>query len=49
MKISVNKVITNIVTWVIAFAWATNLTAQDAALQIEEIIVTAQKTGTKPE
>ena len=43
MKISVNKAITHIITWVIAFAWATNLTAQDAALQIEEIIVTAQK------
>ena len=43
MKISVNKAITHIITWVIAFAWATNLTAQDTALQIEEIIVTAQK------
>ena len=43
MKISVNKAITHIVTWVIAFAWATNLTAQGTALQIEEIIVTAQK------
>ena len=43
MKISVNKAITHIITWVIAFAWATNLTAQGTALQIEEIIVTAQK------
>ena len=43
MKISVNKAITHIITWVIAFAWATSLTAQDTALQIEEIIVTAQK------
>ena len=43
MKISVNKAITHMITWVIAFAWATSLTAQDAALQIEEIIVTAQK------
>ena len=43
MKLSVNKAITHIITWVIAFAWATSLTAQDTALQIEEIIVTAQK------
>ena len=44
MKISVNKAITHIITWVVAFAWATNhstghITAQDTALQIEEIIV----------
>ncbi len=43
MKPAVNKAITHMITWTIAFAWATNLTAQDTTLQIEEIIVTAQK------
>ena len=43
MKTSTSKAITHIVAWVIASVWAVNPAAQDTGLQIEEIIVTAQK------
>ena len=43
MKTSVCKTVAHKIAWVVVSLWATGLTAQDAGLQIEEIIVTAQK------
>ena len=43
MKTSVSKAMTHIIAWLIALVWAGSPAAQDTGLQIEEIIVTAQK------
>ena len=43
MKTSTGKSIVNVIVLAISFVWAGNPAAQDSALQIEEIIVTAQK------
>ena len=43
MKTSTGKSIVNVIMLAVLFVWASNPAAQDSALQIEEIIVTAQK------
>ena len=43
MKTSTGKSIVNVIMLAVLFVWASNPAAQDSSLQIEEIIVTAQK------
>ena len=43
MKTSIGKLTAGVIALGISFIWMGNLAAQDTGLQIEEIIVTAQK------